>query len=194
MTENIERVHEEHRDINGRLFTFLVECLKRHFVYLCTIDEVADILRAVPQADIEGLELCVFRQPEEGEEPRNCCWGAYTPEFQYHGRRVPAVMLDAVDETGQLVSMRAVDRINEQEIECLREEGHRVADVGVRYIVTSTKEAIRKTQLYRTVFHLVYHHIEFFRGIKAELDRERLANLYARERKKKWISDLLYYD
>jgi hypothetical protein len=194
MSECLGRYCEEQRDVNGRLFTFLVECLNENYTNLCTADEVADILRAVPRDDLEGLDLLVFRQPKDGEEQRSCCWVAYSPEFLYNGRHRPALMLDAVDDTGRQVSIRPADRENEQEVECLREEGHRVADVGVRYIVTGTGEAIRKTQLYRTVFHLVYHHIEFYRGITAELDRERLANQYARRIKKKWISDLLYYD
>lgn len=194
MPEYVERFREERREINGRLFTFLVECLKRHFAYLCTIDEVAEVLRAVPSDDLEGLDLFVFRQPGGGAEYRKCCWGAYAEAYPYRDAVKPAVLLDAVDDSAQMVAVMPLNRANGQIVECLREEGHRVADVGDRYIVTSTKESVRRTQLYRTVFHLVRHHVDYFRGIRDELDRENRANKYAREMKRKWLADMLNYD
>jgi hypothetical protein len=193
MTYPIDVPRVEYRNISGKPFKFIVESLGRQYVYLCSVDDVANILRAEPQCDSEGLELFVFHQPKMGEKA-GCCWGRYAAEYPYQGEYRRAVILDAVENRPQLSSVKLADRTAEQEAECLREDGHKVVLLSGRYFISSSQEAIRRTQLYRGVYHLIYHHIEMTRGIREEPDRERAANRYAREMKQKWLADMLRYD
>lgn len=193
MTCEISSSRLEIRDINGCPFRFVVEALRPFCLYLCTIDEVASMLRAAPQGDLAGLDLVVFHQPAVGEKT-GCCWGSYTAEYSYEGKLRRAILLDSVDSHAKSVAVRRADRDAAQEAEGLREDGHRVALISGRYIVASSREAIRVTQLYRSVYHQLYHHVRSFRGLPHETDDERLANGYARQAKAQWISETLLYD
>lgn len=183
----------EMRHINGQPLRFLVEALRPCNLYLFTIDEAANLLRAVPGDDLEGLDLVVFHQPAVGEKA-GCCWGAYTAEYRYEGRLRRAILLNSVNSHTHMVAVRQADRDAAQETECLREEGHKIALIDGRYIIASSRDAIRVTQLYRSIYHQVYHHVRSFRGIPLEADDERLANGYARQVKARWISETMQYD
>ncbi|MDJ0797430.1 MAG: hypothetical protein QNJ51_11470 [Calothrix sp. MO_167.B12] len=47
-----------------------------------------------------------------------------------------------------------------KELERLREDGHRTATDKRHYLISSTLDSIRNTQLYRTLHHEIGHYVD----------------------------------
>lgn len=193
MTCEFDSPRVEVRAINGRPLLFIIECLRQQYRYLATINEVASILQAIPPDDMEGLELFAFHQPSPGEEA-GCCWSAYSRQFSFEGKPKRAIVLYAIDGREQHITVKQADRAAAEEAECLREDGHRVVLLGNRYIIASSQDAIRMSQLYRGIYHQLYYHKQAAVGIRQECVDVRLANGYARQMKDRWIAETMRYD
>ncbi len=67
-------------------FTVLVEPPFDGFKYFVSIRDVIEVLKLIPEADREGVELIVFRQPKRKERIFSEVWGrmAYWAEIGKH--------------------------------------------------------------------------------------------------------------
>lgn len=186
--ENINQFNIENRNINGRTFHFIIENLKRSYIYSCSVDDVAEILKAVPSEDLIGLDCIVFRQPKRKEEIFSKCWGRIIYNYNFNKTVRPAIIIEAVDISKDLKMDKSLNPFDNIELETLREEGHLISESKKFYIIKMTKESVRNTQLYRTIFHEVGHYVDYKSGMKRnELEKEVFANNYAKKIKEKII-------
>lgn len=171
------------REVNGRPVRFIVEKLNKGYVYSCTPEDVCALLQAVPAEDLHGmLDLFIFYQPKTKEEILDGCWGRLVYDYSYKDEISPAIIIEAVDVSkGQRIekSSRPSDL---EEIGLLQKEGHTFTDMGGYFVMRSTLEAARRTQLYRTIFHEIGHYYDFIHEIcHNHVDKETFANKYARK-------------
>jgi hypothetical protein len=170
------------REVGGQSFRFIVEKPNKGYAYSCTPADVCALLQAVPAEELQGmLDLFIFYQPKTKEEILDGCWGRLVYDYSYKDEISPAIIIEAVDVSrGQRIekSSRPSDL---EEIRLLQEEGHTFTDMGGYLVMKSTMEAVRRTQLYRTVFHEIGHYYDFIHEIcRNHQDKEIFANKYAR--------------
>lgn len=169
------------RKVNGKYYLFILDRLRKGFTYSCTPDEVCRNLQAVPACDLEGLNLIIFHQPKTREEMEDGSWGQVVYDY-LHGNTVkPAIILEAVDTTRELRIEKTKNPCDREEIRLLIEEGHTITDMGRYYRMKSPMEAVRKTQLERTLYHEIGHYYDHMQGIAYNhQDKEEFANRYAK--------------
>jgi len=111
----------------------------------------------------------------------------------------PAIFIEAQGITLRWILPLSQRPEDEQELERLRDDGHRVTRERKGWRIDSSSDSIRATQLYRTLLHEIGHHVDrlqhssltlpesddrFF--ARPHLEREAAAHRYADE----WASRL----
>ncbi len=174
------------RKVNGKYYLFIIDRLKKGYAYSCTPDDVCRNLAAVPPGDLMGLNLVIFYQPKTKEDIRDGSWGRVVYDYQHGSSVKPAVILEAVDISREQRIPKTADPSDREEIRQLTEEGHTFTDMGAYYLMKSTMEAVRRTQLDRTLFHEIGHYYDSIRGIaRNHRDKEAFANGYAKRMQEK---------
>lgn len=75
-------------------------------------------------------------------------------------RKGPAIFLDAQPIHLRWLAPLSTRVEDERELDRLREDGHRVSRERKGWRVESSVEAVRATQLYRTLLHEIGHHVD----------------------------------
>lgn len=180
------------RSIGDREIVILVEPVQPGFFHACTPDDIATVLRLLPQKDTEGIDLVVLRQPKRKEQILNSVWGRlqyYSEIQQYCG---VAIYIEAQPIDCILYWDKSLSPDAAQELERLVEDGHQVISERRRYVLYMNSESIRATQLYRTLPHEVGHYVDYLNNTadnedselfwsKPSQDKEAFAHRYARE-------------
>jgi hypothetical protein len=122
---------------------------------------VIEVLKLLPQADREGVELIVFRQPKRKERIFSPVWGrmAYWAEIGKHSGVTVVIEAQPLDYSYTLT--KSLVPLFAKELDLLREDGHSIVTGRKAIEVTCPPEAIRNTQLFRTLPHEIGHHRDF---------------------------------
>lgn len=164
------------RLISGSIISFIVEQTRSHFHHACTIDDIATILGHIPREDMRDLKTFVLRQPKRKEDILQSAWGRLAFEADlgrpqdgggFHG---PMVFLHAMDPSGGYWRKTSLGPISGKELERVREDGHTVARIKGRFRVDYNVEAIRNTQLYRTIPHEIGHWVDYLEKVVRPAD------------------------
>jgi hypothetical protein len=180
------------RTIGDRNITILVEPVQAGFLHACTPDDIAQVLRLLPQKHTEGIDLVVLRQPKRKEQILSPVWGRlqyWSDIQQYSG---VAIHIEAQPVDGIVYWSKSLSPDNAQELERLVEDGHQVISERRRYIIRINSESTRATQLYRTLPHEVGHYVDYLNTTtedennelfwsKPSQDKEAFAHRYALE-------------
>jgi hypothetical protein len=164
------------RVVSGRELTFIVEELRSSCVHACTIEDICRVLENVPLADWVGLDTFVLRQSTRKQWLLHPAWGRmfYWADLGLPGRRAktlePAIILEAVDYNEKFEWPTALDLEDLAELERLKSDGHRVSRVGRRYVFSMSPEAVRVTQLYRTMLHEIGHWVDYLDKVRRPAD------------------------
>ena len=188
--------HETHL-IQGRKIHFVVERCREGHEHACTVDDVATMLEFVSGADLQGLQLFVFRQPKHKEELLRGNWGRMAYDTTI-GRpqdggpfRGSAVFLEAIRTPYRFWLNASLGPLGSAELARLREDGHSITRRGSRYLIECGLESVRNTQLYRTVLHEIGHWVDYLEKVerpgksnteyfnRPSVERERYAHAYA---------------
>ena len=154
------------RRVHVKEFTFLVEKTRDDSVHACTVDDIVQLLFYVPTNDLQGLSLIVLRQPKRKESTLSSCWGRLAYFAAVDQATGPAIMLEAVDLSRALRWSRSLDHQEQLELERLRADGHQIEETRRKYVIKSTLEAARNTQLYRTLLHEVGHWVDWLNSVE----------------------------
>jgi ribosomal protein S13 len=144
------------------------------------------MLGYIPPHDLVGIDLVVLRQAKRKEQILNGVWGRlafYVEIGEHHGR---AIFIEAIDLTKPMRWAKSLNHDAADELERLIHDGHSVTTNKRHHIVSSSIEAVRSTQLYRTLLHEVGHHVDYSRNQiafdkKISREREVFAHRYADE-------------
>ena len=162
----------EERWVLRRRLTFIIEETSGGCIHACTVDDVCHMLGLMPFADWDGLETFVFRQPRRKQAILNPVWGrlSYAADFGRPAQRTvrwgPAVTLEAQQPNGLLRWGAKLPLSDQEELERLRDDGHRVERDGPRWTIALSPESIRATQLYRTLPHEIGHWVDWLEKVE----------------------------
>ncbi|WP_299486384.1 hypothetical protein [Acaryochloris sp. IP29b_bin.137] len=145
--------------------TFLLEPPRPECFYPCTVTDVMSVLDYVPQSDLEGLELIIFRQPTRKQDQLHPVWGRflyYATPGSYSG---PAVCIEAHNLKQTLRWPLSLQPDSQDELARLEADGHRIEKGRRDYTIHRTYESVRNTVLFRTLFHEIGHYVDWMQSV-----------------------------
>src|SRR6218665_1742467 len=176
----------EWRGVAGRDVCFVVEQTSGGCSHACTIADMIAILSHIPASDWAGLHTFVLRQSPRRARLLRPAWGRlyYNARLAFRdgspGRWGPAVFLEAFEAGSSFSWSTSLDPDDAIELEQLRADGHRIERAGRSYRIASPAEAIRATQLYRTLPHEIGHWFDWLEKVETPAARgEDFAQLEA---------------
>lgn len=159
------------QSVRSHKIAFVIEQTREGCVHACTVDDICHVLSLVAASDLESLDTVVMRQSTRKQWLVNPAWGrlAYSADLGQPGKKAsrsgPAVFLEATNPTAEWKWSRKLCPEDSLELDRLRSDGHRVEDTGKHFIFYSTLEAIRATQLYRTLPHEIGHWVDWLEKV-----------------------------
>lgn len=159
------------RNVNGRDVTFIIEKTTGGCVHACTVEDVVAILSHVPVADWDGLETFVFRQPSRKARILKPAWGRmfYHADLSFRSSSIvksgPAVFLEAMEVNTAFKWSTAVHPDDAVELDRLRLDGHQIERTKRNYVISSSAQSVRATQLYRTLPHEIGHWFDWLEKV-----------------------------
>lgn len=178
--------------INGHPFTFVIEKTNAGSSHACSVEDIAKMIGYIPAEDYGEMKLIVLRQPKRKEILLSVVWGRLIYSYEFENGYFPAIILEAVDYNGKLKWPRKLTVDDQKELERLIADGHQFTADKRRYTCTYTPEAVRNTQLYRTLLHEFGHYVHYCRQEDyfsiPKSERETFAHQYADRLKEKLIA------
>lgn len=160
----------------GRTITFIVEATYPGFVHPCSVSDVAQVLRHVPNEDWKGLDTFLFRQPTRKQRVLSPVWGRmfYSADLGLPNRSAvsqgPTVILEAAMPGDSYKLSASLGPDDVQEFERLKIDDHDIRRESKGFVVKTSPSAVRATQLYRTLLHEIGHWNDYL--TKVEIPRE----------------------
>ncbi|CAA6827539.1 MAG: Unknown protein, partial [uncultured Sulfurovum sp.] len=195
-------------NINGYELILIIEPVYESYIYSCTPQDIIKIMNLFPVQHFEetDLKILIMRQPKSKDEIVSPVWGrfSYYQSFgQYAGT---AITLEAMKVGLALKWGKKLSVFSMKELEMLRNDGHQVEAFKRYFLIQTTPESIRNTQLFRTIPHEMGHAYDYYLNSmkpsmeawdrdddaegeyiseafhsKPQLDKEEAANRYAKE-------------
>lgn len=165
------------RHCGDRDLPIFVEETRADCIHACTVDDIVAVLTLLPDEDYRGLAAIVLRQPKRKEQTLKGIWGRMT-YFSNIGRPQDGavegrvVMLDAQGPIRAISFGSVSGPADSAELERLAEDGHVITKVGRRMRIQPSLNAIRSTQLYRTLPHEIGHIVDYVTKVP-EVDEAR---------------------
>lgn len=166
-----------HREIAGKRWAFVVERTRPDCWHACSVDDLARMLSLIPGEDHEGLDLVILHQPTRKYWQLHGPWGQLCHSVELGRRECAAVVLHALAASGSWPwnTGRGPTPDDCQELERLRQDGHEITRRGRKLTIRTTPQAVRNTQLYRTLPHEIGHWTDFLAEARRDDSRKRPA-------------------
>lgn len=163
--ERLTNYNKDSKTINGNRFQFVIEETRNNSEHSCTVNDIAEILRHINPVDYSRLNLIVLRQPKRKEEILNSVWGRLIYLYEFEGEVQPAIILES-QEIGKTIKWSTSLKPDfQKELDRLSKDGHKIERTKRKFLISSTTEAIRSTQLYRTIPHEIGHYKHFLEEV-----------------------------
>lgn len=171
--------------VNGKPLTILVEPTNPGFVHACTIDDIVALLGHIPNYHLEQITTLVLRQPKKKENLLKPMWGRlqyWSDVGPYSG---PTIYLEAQLVDTPVKWSRHLSPDDDKELARLKADGHKITRDKRYYFLSNDLQAIRNTQLYRTLPHEIGHYVDYLvhveepsNAVKNEAERDWITNQY----------------
>jgi hypothetical protein len=181
-------------EIQGKTYSFLVEETLRNHAHACTVEDLIKMIHFLPPSHLEGLKYIVLRQPKRKEQILNPVWGRLIYFYEYKENHAPAIILEAIDYSSNLIRDRKMRIEEQEEFERLVNDGHNFQSKRRKYVAAFDMDKVRNTQLYRTFLHEAghyYHYLQFANEGEEGLEnyeklslaeKEKFAHTYTEQR------------
>lgn len=169
-TERLRNPREFKFDVHGTERVALVEEPSPGYVYGCTPSDLARLLPLLPPADLEDLDLFLFRHPTRKQRLLEPVWG----RFLYYACPEKYQSSAICFESQTLAPFRwskSIDPERARELERLRGDGHSIVHTQRSLEIHRTAELVRSTTLFRTALHEVGHYVDWLQSV-LNVDRE----------------------
>lgn len=146
------------------------------FSYGCSPADVVKLLTIISKLVPALPDIVAFRQPTRKQHQQNPVWGRflYFAEFaEHHGT---AIVLDAQELGAPLKWSKRMTLEDRAEYERLFRDGHVFVETKRYQVAELTEEAVRNTNLYRTVLHELGHLADYHQKVlnnQTALDRDQ---------------------
>ena len=161
------------RTIAGREILFSVEPPIRGFFHHCTVEDITRLLTAVPADDWDGIQRIVLQQPTRRQNLLRPVWGRLVFGADGLGTAGSAIHIDAQNPAEKTRWTTSLDPDSRREMRALAADGHHVVRDRRHYDVRPNADAVRVTQLYRTLLHEIGHFVDRRRWPTAERHFQR---------------------
>ncbi|MBN2693275.1 hypothetical protein JXR93_01310 [bacterium] len=170
------------KEIFDKEIVFIIEKTKKDYSYSVTVDDIISLLKQIPKDDWSGINHFFFRQAKRKEEIFQPVWGRLGYNVNICGFKGAAIVLEAVKDNFIIKWSKSLDSETKKEFNRLISDGHQIEDNGRLYLIKTSKESIRNTQLYRTIIHEIGHWVHWKKEVlepsKKGLDYDKLNNRY----------------
>ena len=148
-------------DNQGHRFTVLVEPTRKGYVHACTVDDVVKLFLLFPESHRKAIHVIILRQPKRKEEILKPLWGRISYNTSIGRYSGPAIHLDAQMHGMTMKWPRSLSPGESKELERLEKDGHIISSDRRSYYIESNPDAVRNTQLYRTLPHEMGHYVDY---------------------------------
>jgi len=155
-----------HIQIGPDVFTFLVEETREGVSHAVSVEDICAMLTEIPVEDLTGLRYIVLRQPTRKEERLRPVWGRFIYSFEYKEDSGPAIILEAIDPNGNIEWPRSQRPEERAEFERLQQDGHAFVANRRSYVSDIDLNAVRNTQLFRTLPHEIGHYVHYLHEVE----------------------------
>lgn len=159
--EHLSDYRKEKHIINGHEFAFIVEETLQDYEHACSIGDIAYLLRYIPKEDYGEMRYIIFRQPKRKEAKLQPVWGRLAYSFEFENNYYPAIIFEAYPVGGKLNWSKKLSVNGKEEFSRLQNDGFEFVQSKRCYEVEMSRENVRNTQLYRTLFHEFGHYIHY---------------------------------
>ena len=177
--ESLVKPVELKLSIGRHSFVVLVEPVLTGFKYHVSLTDLIEVLKLIPEADRRDIKIVVFRQPKRKERIFSPVWGRMAYWADYGDHTGTAVVIEAQPLDYRYRLDTSIGPNFARELDSLRGDGHHI-ETGKRHIdITCPPEAIRNTQLFRTLPHEIGHNVDYLTKVdQADGDYDALRTLY----------------
>lgn len=169
--ERLGKYTKTYREINGNRFEFVIEETREGVRHACTVDDLAKMIRHIPPADYEDLNLIVLRQPTRKQETLSSVWGRLIYSYEFENDYRPAIILEAMDCERAMKWSKKLTPNDKKELDRLRKDGHPIVEGKRFYTAVYEVENVRNTQLYRTFPHEFGHYVHYLNVVVKPLEK-----------------------
>ena len=149
------------KEVQGSRFTFLIEPPLKGCFHFCTVEDICAVLDFLPLAHIQNIELVIFRQPTRRQQILVPVWGRLGFWSEISGYSGPGIYIEA-QQLPRISSWPvSLTPDAEKELKRLECDGHEITRTKRNFEICSSAEAIRMTQLFRTIPHEVGHYVDY---------------------------------
>lgn len=160
------------REVRGQQLRFFIERNNSSCSHHCSVDDVCNILNALPVTDWVAIKCYIFRQSTQTQRKLKPAWGRifYYAELGMAGGKTiytgPIVILEAQITNLKLKWKKSLTIDDMNELDRLRQDGHEVETTSRYHIISSNSDSIRAIQLYRTLLHEIGHWVNFTQKVE----------------------------
>jgi len=164
--ERLENYSIDFRIINSHEFVFITEQSRQDSFHSCSINDITTIIKNVPKEDYGDLRFIVLRQPKRKEEIKSSVWGRLIYSYEFENDYFPAIILEAQSSDRKLKWSRKLGIDAQKELNRLKEDGHFFNEDKRNFTARFDLNAIRNTQLYRTLIHELGHYVHYLEYVE----------------------------
>jgi len=150
-------------EVHGERRVALVERPLGGFVYGSTVQDLERMLGLLPEREVLGLDLFLFRQPTKKQRTLSSVWGRFLYFSTPGPFSGPALCIEASD-LGMLSWSKSIQPDTQRELDRLQADGHRIVQTKRAIEIHMTAASLRATTLFRTVLHEVGHYVDWTRS------------------------------
>jgi hypothetical protein len=158
--ERLRNPREYAFSVHGSNRIALVEEPADGFLYGCTIPDIARLLSLLPPADVDGLDLFLFRQPTTKQRILEPVWGRFL-YYAWPGKHHGSAICFEAQTLAPMKWSRSVTPEQKRELLRLESDGHRIVASKRAFEIHVTRESLRNTTLFRTALHEVGHYVDW---------------------------------
>ena len=151
--------------IGDHEFAILIEPTDRDHKYYVSVSDLIEVIKCIPEAHRRDIKVFAFRQPKRKEAIFSHAWGRLGYQVYFGKYSGPTVFLEAQPIDLAYKIKNNIDADFTQELEKLKQEGHQIELTKRHFQIRCPPEAIRNTQLYRTLIHEIGHQVDYFEKV-----------------------------
>jgi hypothetical protein len=159
--ERLDNYEKVEKVINGHAFTFIIEETRVSSQHACSVKDVENMIKHIPNDDYGNVKFIVFRQPKRKEEIITPVWGRAIYSYEFENDFFPAIILEAANYSKDIRWVKNLSPDEQAELERLKADGHPFIADKRSHITKLEINNVRNTQLYRTLLHEFGHHVHY---------------------------------
>lgn len=182
------------RKVRDKEYKFLIEPTLTDYTHSVTVDDIERIIGLLI-GYVHHMDIFVLRQPTRKQVVLSSVWGRLALYYEADACQGTAIIIEAQQINKPVKRSKSLDPATQKELLRLEKDGHKITLGKREFIIESTLESCRSTQLYRTIPHELGHYVDYITSgdteysSKPERQKEDYAHRYADEFIEKMVAE-----